>query len=329
MSSIKNLITGGAGFVGSHLAEALLNLEEEVYIIDDLTTGSIENIEHLKTNDNFHYFIDTIENEMLMAELVDKCDIIYHLAAAVGVRLILENPVRTIKNNVNGTDIALKLANKKKKKILITSTSEVYGKGIDCPFKENFDLLLGSPVNSRWSYACSKALDEFLALAYYKDRKLPVIITRLFNTVGPRQTGNYGMVIPTFIKQALSDVPITIYGTGKQSRCFAHVKDVVKALIKLIKNPDAIGQIVNIGSNDEITIMELAQLVKEMANSKSDIICISYDQAYEKGFEDMERRVPDLTKLQRLINMKPSGNIKEIIDDVIQYTNKKFSRKSS
>lgn len=316
---MKNLITGGAGFIGSHLAEALLNQSNEVYIIDDLSTGSIENIEHLKAKNNFFYFIDSIKNEQLMAELIDKCDVIYHLAAAVGVRLIVESPVHTIETNIAGTEIVLKLANKKKKKVIIASSSEVYGKSNNIPFKENNDLVLGPTYMGRWSYGCSKAIDEFLAIAYYKEKKLPVVIIRLFNTVGPRQTGAYGMVIPTLVKQAILGHPITVYGDGKQSRCFAHVKDVIRGIIELSHHPDAVGKVFNIGSTEEITIEELAKLVKKLAKSDSEIVYIPYDDAYEEGFEDMRKRVPDISKIQKLTGYKPTIYIEGIIKSVIEY----------
>lgn len=317
MTKLKHLITGGAGFIGSYLAEELLKKGDSVFIIDDLSTGNIENIEHLKNNEDFHYFIESVENEFLMAELVDKCDDIFHMAASVGVKLIVKDPVRTINNNIKTTEVVLKMARKKNKKVLLSSTSEVYGKGLEFPFKENSNLILGSPTRYRWSYACSKALDEFLALAYYKEQKLPIIIARLFNTVGPRQTGDYGMVIPTFINQALKNKPITVYGSGSQSRCFAHVLDVVIVLIKLMDLPDAIGQIFNIGNDNEITITELAKLVKEITKSKSKIRYISYDKAYESGFEDMMRRVPDISKIKKLINYRPQWTIEEIIKDMV------------
>jgi len=316
---MKNLITGGAGFIGSHLAEALLNQGNHVYIIDDLSTGSIENIEHLKAENNFFYFIDSIKNEQLMAELIDKCDVIYHLAAAVGVRLIVESPVHTIETNIAGTEIVLKLANKKKKKVIIASSSEVYGKSNNIPFKENNDLVLGPTYMGRWSYGCSKAIDEFLAIAYYKEKKLPVVIIRLFNTVGPRQTGAYGMVIPTLVKQAILGHSITVYGDGKQSRCFAHVKDVIRGIIELSHHPDAVGEVFNIGSIEEITIEELAKLVKKLAKSDSEIVYIPYDDAYEEGFEDMRKRVPDISKIQKLTGYKPTIYIEGIIKSVIEY----------
>ena len=310
-------ITGGAGFIGSHLAEKLLSNGEIVSIIDDLSTGSIDNIEHLKSNVNFEYKIDSIMNEHLLAELIDKADVVFHLAAAVGVKLIVESPVRTIETNIQGTELILKMASKKKKKIIIASTSEVYGKGTCMPFKESGDLVFGPTTKGRWSYACSKAIDEFLGLAYHKEKKVPVIIVRLFNTVGPRQTGMYGMVVPTFVKQALLNHPITVYGDGQQTRCFTFVGDVVDALVKLTCNPKAVGEIFNIGSTEEISIKELAELVKSMTQSNSEIVYIPYDKAYEEGFEDMQKRIPDLSKIREFIGYKPTTNLKEILEKVI------------
>lgn len=310
---MRVLITGGAGFIGSHLAEALLKEGDEVFIIDNLSTGSMDNIIHLKGTKGFKYYIDTIMNTYLMAELVDLSDVIYHLAAAVGVKLIVESPVYTIETNIKGTEVVLELANKKKKKVVITSTSEVYGKGVKVPFAEDDDLLLGPTNKGRWSYACSKAIDEFLALAYWKEKKLPTVVARLFNTVGPRQSSQYGMVLPRFIKQALQGYPITVYGDGKQSRCFTWVGDVVDALIKLANTDEAVGEIFNIGSNEEISIIDLANLVKELLNSNSPIKFLSYEQAYEEGFEDMIRRAPDISKIQKLIGFKPTKSIREII----------------
>ena len=312
-------ITGGAGFIGSHLAEKLLSNGEIVSIIDDLSTGSIDNIEDLKSNVNFEYKIDSIMNEHLLAELIDKADVVFHLAAAVGVKLIVESPVRTIETNIQGTELVLKMASKKKKKIIIASTSEVYGKGTCMPFKETGDLVFGPTTKGRWSYACSKAIDEFLGLAYYKEKKVPVTIVRLFNTVGPRQTGMYGMVIPTFVKQALLNHPITVYGDGQQTRCFTYVGDVVDALVKISRNPKAVGEIFNIGSTEEISIKELAELVKSMTKSNSEIVYIPYDKAYEEGFEDMQKRIPDLSKIREFIGYKPTTNLKGILEKVIDW----------
>jgi UDP-glucose 4-epimerase len=317
---MRALITGGAGFVGSHLAEALLARGDEVYVLDDLSTGSIENIEHLKTAPGFHYAIESIRNEPIAAELVDHVDVVFHLAAAVGVRLIVESPVNTIETNVHGTESILKIANKKKKKVLIASTSEVYGKSNVVPFREDADLVLGPTQKGRWSYACSKAIDEFLALAYHKEKRLPVVIVRLFNTVGPRQTGRYGMVIPNLIKQALLGHPLTVYGDGRQSRCFTYVSDVVGVLLKLVDHPGAVGEVYNVGNDrEEVTIQELAERVKARTGSKSEIVLVPYDQAYEEGFEDMRRRVPDLTKVNALVGYEPKVHLDEILDRVIAY----------
>ncbi|OHB72603.1 MAG: nucleoside-diphosphate sugar epimerase [Planctomycetes bacterium RBG_16_43_13] len=319
---MRYLITGGAGFIGSHLSEALLAKGDEVYIIDDLSTGSIENIEHLKKNKNFHYTIDTIFNEPLTAELIDRCDIVFHLAAAVGVMLIVESPVKTIETNIGGTELVLRNAAKKKKQVVIASTSEVYGKSTKIPFSEDDDLVMGPTTKGRWSYACSKAVDEFLSLSYWKERKLPTVVVRLFNTVGPRQTGRYGMVIPRFVKQAISGEPITVYGDGRQSRCFGYVTDVVGALVKLIENQKAYGQVFNVGNDEEITIDNLAKLIKKKTETKSAIKYIPYDEAYEEGFEDMNRRVPDLRKIKALIGYKPTIGIDRILDKVIEYFRK-------
>ena len=317
---MKALITGGAGFVGSHLAETLLARGDTVFVLDNLSTGSIENIEHLKADPRFHYVVDTVMNEPVMAELVDRVNVVYHLAAAVGVKLIVESPVNTIETNVHGTEMVLKTANKKKKKVLIASTSEVYGKSEDVPFREDADLVMGATTKGRWSYACSKAIDEFLALAYWKEKKLPVVVFRLFNTVGPRQTGRYGMVVPNFVKQALMGHPLTVFGDGTQSRCFTYVSDVVDALVKLADHPDAVGQVFNIGNDhEEISILDLAQRVKARTLSKSPIEMVPYDKAYEEGFEDMPRRVPDLTKVRRLIGYEPKVHLDEILDRVAEY----------
>ena len=316
---MKYLITGGSGFIGSHLAGTLLERGDEVYVIDNLSTGSIENIEHLTDHPRFHYIIDTISNEPVTAELVDRVDTVFHLAAAVGVRLIVESPVHTIETNVHGTETILTIANKKKKKVIIASTSEVYGKNINVPFREDSDLVMGPTNKGRWSYACSKAIDEFLALAYFKEKKLPVVIVRLFNTVGPRQTGQYGMVIPTFVKQALSARPITVFGDGTQSRCFTDVSDVVKGLADLAVHPGAVGEVFNIGTGNEITILDLAKKVKEMTGSKSEVVLVPYEKAYEEGFEDMPRRVPDISKIRELIGYKPSLTLDQTLQRVIDF----------
>jgi UDP-glucose 4-epimerase len=316
---LRVLITGGAGFIGSHLSESYLQRGDEVFVIDDLSTGSIENIRHLKDHPRFHYTIDSIHNQPVTAELVDQCDVIFHLAAAVGVKLIVESPVRTIENNVHGTEVVLSLANKKKKKVLVASTSEVYGLSSEVPFREDGNLVMGATNKGRWSYACSKAIDEFLALAYWREKKLPTIVVRLFNTVGPRQTGQYGMVIPTFVKQALAGRPITVYGSGKQSRCFCYVGDVVGALVKLMDSDDSVGDVFNIGSNQEISILDLAKRVKELTDSDSEIVFVPYDEAYEEGFEDMPRRIPDVSKVNKLISFKPEKKLDEILQAVIEF----------
>jgi len=316
---LKILITGGAGFIGSHLADAYLQRGDEVYVIDDLSTGRIENIQHLKGQPRFHYTIDTVHNHPLTAELVDQSDVVFHLAAAVGVKLIVESPVRTIETNVRGTEVVLSIANKKKKKVLIASTSEVYGLSTDVPFREDGNLVMGATTKGRWSYACSKAIDEFLALAYWREKKLPTIVVRLFNTVGPRQTGQYGMVIPTFVKQALAGRPITVYGDGKQSRCFGYVGDVVGALIKLMDHKDAVGNVFNIGSIEEISILQLAQRIKELTQSESEIVFVPYDEAYEEGFEDMPRRIPDISKVRNLVGFEPKMSLDGILQTVIDF----------
>lgn len=316
---MKILLTGGAGFVGSHLAEVLLERGHAVQVIDDLSTGSIDNIAHLKGRPGFTYVIDTIMNESLLAELVDAADVVFHLAAAVGVKLIVESPVRTIETNVNGSELVLKHAAKKGKKVVMFSTSEVYGKSTSVPFREEQDLVMGSTMKHRWAYACSKALDEFMALAYYKEKKLPVIVIRLFNTVGPRQTGRYGMVIPTLVRQALTGDPITVFGSGQQSRSFTFVGDVVWALAQLIMEPAAVGEIYNIGNPEEVTILELAQRIKRMTGSASEITFTPYEQAYEPGFEDMERRVPDISKIHNLIGFAPTVALDGILERVIAH----------
>ncbi|MFN2492454.1 MAG: GDP-mannose 4,6-dehydratase [Pyrinomonadaceae bacterium] len=316
---MRVLITGGAGFIGSHLADAYLHRGDEVTVIDDLSTGTIENIRHLKEHPRFQYTIDSVHNQPVTAELVDQCDVVFHLAAAVGVKLIVESPVRTIETNVRGTEVVLALANKKQKRVMIASTSEVYGLSSDVPFREDGNLVMGATTKGRWSYACSKAIDEFLALAYWREKKLPTIIVRLFNTVGPRQTGRYGMVIPTFVRQALAGRPITVYGNGEQTRCFGYVGDVVGALIKLMDHPDAVGQVYNIGSTEEISILKLAEKVKELTNSDSEIVFTPYDEAYEEGFEDMPRRVPNVSKIKTLVGFRPELMLDGILQSVINY----------
>jgi UDP-glucose 4-epimerase len=320
---VRAFITGGAGFIGSHLSEALLDQGHQVLILDNLSTGSIENIAHLKSRPGFEYFIDSVNNEPLLAELIDRSDVVFHFAAAVGVKLIVEQPVHTIETNVHGTEVVLKHANKKKKLVVIASTSEVYGKSDDVPFREDSDLVLGPTPKHRWAYACSKAIDEFLALAYWKERKLPVIIVRFFNTVGPRQTGQYGMVIPNFVRQALAGEPITVFGDGTQSRSFTHVSDVVGALIRLVAERAAIGQVINIGNTQEVTIAQLAERIRDLSGSTSPIKFIPYDEAYESGFEDMPRRVPDLTKAAAMIDYQPRHTLDDILVQVIEYFRRK------
>lgn len=313
---MKYLVTGGAGFIGSHLAEALLARGDEVCVVDDLSTGSIRNIAHLKTNARFEYIIDSCANFSMMAELVDSCDQIFHLAAAVGVKLIIESPVRTIETNVRMTEIVLTLASKKKRPILVASTSEVYGKSEQVPFSEDGDLVMGATSKGRWSYACSKAIDEFLAIAYWKEKRLPTVIVRLFNTVGPRQTGTYGMVIPSFVRQALKGVPITVYGDGTQSRCFTHVAEVIQALVGLMSNEKSYGEVYNVGNTTEVSMNELAQRVRQSCDSRSDIVHIPYAEAYEQGFEDMQRRVPDISKIRAAIGWEPRIELDQILNDV-------------
>ncbi len=316
---MKALITGGAGFIGSHLAERLLADGHDVLVLDDLSTGSIENIAHLKSDTRFRYVIDSVTNDSIVAELVDCSDVVFHLAAAVGVRLIVEQPVHTIETNVRGTEVVLKHANKKKKLVVIASTSEVYGKNTEVPFTEGADLVLGPSIKHRWAYACSKLLDEFLALAYWKERKLPIIIVRLFNTVGPRQTGQYGMVLPTFVRQALAAQPLTVFGDGSQSRSFTYVGDVVDALVRLVAEPRAVGEVFNVGNTGEVTMLELAHKVKVATGSSSAVHLIPYDQAYEEGFEDMPRRVPDISKIGRMVGYTPKLGLDEIIARVVAF----------
>lgn len=316
---MKIFVTGGAGFIGSHLVEKLLELGHQVTIIDNLSTGRFSNITHLIGNPDFSYVIGTILDRILMEKLISECDYVYHLAAAVGVKYIIENPLLSLQTNIVGTENVLEFANKYKKKVLITSTSEIYGKSEKVPFKEEDDRVLGSTSISRWGYSASKGIDEFLALAYYREKKLPVVIVRCFNTVGPRQTGQYGMVIPKFIKNALMNNPITIFGDGKQSRCFADVEDVVNGMIKLMGEKAAEGQIFNIGNTEEITIEDLAKKIKNMVDSKSKIEYIPYIEAYEEGFEDMQRRIPDLSKITEYIGYKPVYSLDNILERVVKY----------
>lgn len=320
---MRYLITGGAGFVGSHLAERLLARSDSVVLLDNLSTGSMENIRHLKSFEKMQYQLDSIENKQLLTELVDDADVVIHLAAAVGVRLIVESPVRTIETNVNGTQFVLEAACKKRKLVVTASTSEVYGKNTNVPFKEDADLVLGPTTKGRWSYAASKALDEFLALSYWKEKKLPVIVVRFFNTVGPRQTGRYGMVLPNFVSQALENQPITIYGSGKQCRCFCDVRDTVEGLIRLMDCERSVGEVVNIGNTEEVAIEDLASAVKQRTGSSSELVYIPYEQAYEPGFEDMHRRVPCIEKLESLTGFRPRTPLAEIIDRVVAYFREK------
>ncbi len=320
---MRYLITGGAGFVGSHLAERLLTRGDTVVLLDNLSTGSMENIRHLKSFEKLQYQLDSIENKQLLTELVDDAYVVIHLAAAVGVRLIVESPVRTIETNVNGTQLVLEAASKKRKLVVTASTSEVYGKSTNFPFREDSDLVLGPTTKGRWSYAASKALDEFLALSYWKEKKLPVIVARFFNTVGPRQTGRYGMVLPNFVSQALDNQPITIYGSGKQSRCFCDVRDTVEGLIRLMDNERSIGEVVNIGNTEEVSIEELARIVKQRTGSASELVYVPYEQAYEPGFEDMARRIPCIEKLESLTSFRPRTPLTEIIDRVVSYFREK------
>jgi len=323
---VRYLITGGAGFIGSHLAERLLQQGEHVVLLDNLSTGSMENIRHLKGSEHLEYHLDGIENRQLLAELVDDADVIVHFAAAVGVKLIVESPVRTIETNVNGTQSVLEAACKKRKLVLVASTSEVYGKNTNIPFTEEADLVLGPTTKGRWSYAASKALDEFLALSYWKEKKQPVIVVRFFNTVGPRQTGRYGMVLPNFVKRALANEPIEVYGDGTQSRCFCDVRDTVEALLRLIPLHRAVGEVINIGNTEEVSIEDLAKIVKQRTNSSSPIQFVPYDQAYEPGFEDMMRRVPSIEKLESFTGFRPQTSLAEIIDRVSSYFREKDAK---
>ena len=316
---MKILITGGAGFIGSHLTEELLKKGHKVAVLDDLSTGRLENVAHLKPNPHFELVVGTVLNENLVDKLVERCHVIFHLAAAVGVELIVKKPLESLTTNIKGSETVLEMAYRYNKKILITSTSEIYGKNMNGPLKEGDDRILGSPLKVRWSYSTAKAVDEMLAYVYWKEKNVPSVIVRLFNTVGPRQTGYYGMVVPRFVEQALNNKPITVYGTGKQSRCFIHVKDVVKALVQLTEEPKSVGEVFNIGSQDEITIEQLAKEVVKIAKSKSKIEYIPYEKAYEEGFEDMQRRIPDTTKINKLIGFKPTYSLVEIVKDIIKY----------
>lgn len=332
MNAQRILITGGAGFIGSHLAEALLERGHTVTIIDNLSTGKFENIAHLCQNPRFRFAIDSILNEIVLDRLASECDVIFHLAAAVGVKLIVDQPVQTIETNVNGTMAVLRAAVRYRAKVLIASTSEVYGKGNRVPFSEDDDVVLGPTVRSRWSYAASKMIDEFLALAYYREKGLPVVIFRLFNTIGPRQSGRYGMVVPRFIQQALEGKPLTVYGDGTQSRCFLHVKDAVRAMIALAETDSVLGNVYNIGSQEEISIKDLADLVlrtvkglqlerkmnpKSLEEEHVEVVYLPYDQAYASGFEDMSRRLPDITKIQKAIGWSPEIPLQEAIEDIV------------
>jgi len=319
---MKVLITGGAGFIGSHLSDELIAGGNEVVVLDNLSTGRFENIAHLDGNKSFQFVEGSIMNEMLVDKLVERCDVVYHLAAAVGVDLVVKKPLESLITNIKGSEIVLDMVHRYHKKVLITSTSEIYGKNTNGPLKEDDDRILGSPLKVRWGYSTAKAVDEMLAYIYWKEKKVPTIIVRLFNTVGPRQTGAYGMVIPRFVNQALKNEDMTVYGTGKQSRCFLHVKDVIKTLIKLMNNKDAVGQVFNIGSQEEISIEDLAKKIIEITKSKSKLVYISYEKAYEEGFEDMQRRVPDTTKVNNLVGFKPTIDLEGTIKSVVEYYKK-------
>lgn len=316
---MRVLITGGAGFIGSHLADACIDRGDEVSVLDDLSTGSLSNIEHLIGHPRFHHTIDAVQNRAVTAELVDRADVVYHLAAAVGVRLIIENPIQTIENNLRGVEVILELAAKKQQRVLVASTSEVYGRSTVLPFREDGDLVLGPSTASRWSYACAKLMDEFLALAYNRGGKLPTVVVRLFNTVGPRQSGHYGMVLPNFVRQALAGEPITVFGDGTQSRCFGYVGDIVRGLVALMDHPDAAGEVFNVGATEEITMLNLAERVKALTGSSSPIVLIPYRDAYEDGFDDMPRRVPDLSKIGALVGYRATTTLDQTIEHVIQY----------
>ncbi len=326
---MKILITGGAGFVGSHLADKLIAEGNQITVIDDLSTGRYANVEHLEGNENFRLIIDTVLNEKLMEELIRETDRVFHMASAVGVRLIMEQPVKTIETIFHGTDVVLKFCSRYRKRVLIPSTSEVYGKGVSVPFKEEDDLLTGSTDKHRWAYACAKTLDEFLALAHWKETRLSVVVVRLFNTVGPRQTGQYGMVVPNFIKAALRNEPIYVHGDGNQQRCFGHVLDIVEGLTKAIETPECFGQVVNFGNNEEISIKGLAEKAIEMTGSTSEIKYLSYDEVYGEGFEDMQRRVPSLEKAKRLVGYQPTRTLETIINDVAEQFREELKAESA
>ena len=316
---MRFLITGGAGFVGSHLAEELLERGHTVHVLDDLSTGSMANIAHLRTVQRFEYTIDSADNDRVVAEVVDSADAVYHLAAAVGVELIVESPVRTIETNVHCTEVVLSHAAKKRKPLFVASTSEVYGKSTQLPFREDGDLVMGPTTLGRWAYACSKAIDEFLAIAYWRERRLPTVVGRLFNTVGPRQTGRYGMVIPRFVRQALAEQPITVHGDGQQRRCFMHVADAVQALADLMEREDVYGEVFNIGSTEEVSIADLAERVRARTGSSAPIQMLPYEEAYGSGFEDMARRIPDVTKIKATIDWHAERSLDQILDDVIDH----------
>ena len=315
---MKVFITGGAGFIGSHLSERLLERGDRVIILDDLSTGQMDNISHLMGREGFEHRVGSVTDVPLVSELVDRCDVTIHLAAAVGVRLIVERPVHTIETNVRGTEVVLGAAAKKQKLVVLASTSEVYGKGIKIPFSEDDDLKLGSTQHSRWAYACSKALDEWLALAYWKEKKVPVIVARFFNTVGPRQTGRYGMVLPNFVSQALAGDPIRVFGSGEQSRCFGHVRDAVESVLRLIETRSAVGQVFNVGTDREVTINRLAEMVRDAVGTQSSIEHVPYSEAYAEGFEDLERRVPDVSKLAQATGYRFTRSLEQIIADVVE-----------
>lgn len=316
---MRVLITGGAGFIGSHLADAYLERGDEVHALDDLSTGSPDNVRHLRGHPRFDLTVESVHNRDVVAALVDRCDAVVHLAAAVGVKLIVESPVRTIETNVHGTEVVLAEAARKQRKLLVASTSEVYGLSNEVPFREDGNLVMGATTKGRWSYACSKAIDEFLALAYWREKGLPTVIVRLFNTVGPRQTGRYGMVIPTFVRQALAGEPIRVFGDGTQTRCFTHVADVVGALVRLVDHPGAVGGVFNVGSDEEVTIADLAGRVKALTGSPSEVVRVPYAAAYGAGFEDMPRRVPDLTRVGALIGYRPTRSLDQILRSVIDF----------